>query len=213
MLNMSDQLKEWMGTFGDEYTERNMPDEKNIMQRMYFWTNNFAAVPSPPKEIFEIGSNVGANLLAIDNIFKGSQENVELLYNEPNEKANKIIQQQNIRSLRKIGGDLGCLECDSGIADLVFTCGVLIHIHPDDLYTAMREIYRTSRKYIICSEYFSPHLREIIYRDKKEMLWARDFGSEWLDKFNGLRCVGYNFAWKRITGMDNLTTWIFEKAN
>ena len=40
--------------------------------------------------------------------------------------------------------------------DLVFTNGVLFHILPDKLKQIMSKINRVSKKYILCSEYFSP---------------------------------------------------------
>ena len=42
-------------------------------------------------------------------------------------------------------------------------------------------------------------------------LFKRDFGGLWLDTCPDLRVVAYGFAWKRLTGLDNLTWWLFEK--
>jgi hypothetical protein len=30
--------------------------------------------------------------------------------------------------------------------------------------------------------------------------------------FPDLTCIGHLFAWKRATGLDNLTFWVFEKG-
>lgn len=208
----NDQLSEWTGEFGDDYTDRNIPDDVNIANRVMYWTGVFSNLTTVPMSMLEVGANVGANLVAIDTIYSTIGKPVTLYYNEPNNKALKIIKEQTIRDIRKVDGTAQGLNVSDGAVDLSFTCGVLIHIHPNDLSKAMEEIYRASKKYIVCSEYFSPDLREIQYRGKSGMLWTRDFGSEWLDKFK-LRCINYNFAWKRLTGMDNLTTWVFEKVN
>ena len=211
------QLEEWTGEFGDEYTERNKPDEKNINQRMAFWSSIFSTLNitlhNKPKDILEVGANSGANLIAIDNIYKLHNEYIGLSAIEPNLKAKNILKQQDIRTLKIVNGNACNIGAETSSYDIVFTCGVLIHIHPDDLYKAMREIHRVSKRYIICAEYFSPEPREIKYRDRDGLLFTMDFGSEWLDKFPGLRCLVYSFSWKRITGMDNLTWWVFEKVN
>ena len=52
----------------------------------------------------------------------------------------------------------------------------------------------------------------IPYRGHTDALWRRDYGSIWLDNFTDLHCQGAIFAWKRMTGLDNLTFWVFEKG-
>ena len=206
------QYEKWSSSFGDEYTERNMPDDATIQNRMSFWTGNIGILPAIPNSILEVGCNVGSNLIAIDNMYQiVGEKRPEIFYNEINLKARQIIKEQNPH-FKDVAGDASFLHMDNAQADLVITCGLLIHIRPDSLKDVMKEIYRVSRRYIICAEYFSAEPREVRYRGQDDMLWTRDFGSEWLDNFK-LRCISYNFAWKRITKMDNLTTWIFEKVH
>ena len=69
--------------------------------------------------------------------------------------------------------------------------------------------HRVSKKYIITIEYFSDKPTEIEYGDV--LLKKRDYGSIWLDNFSNISLVGYGFFWKRITGLDNVHWWIFEK--
>ena len=97
------------------------------------------------------------------------------------------------------------------VADLVFTSGVLIHIHPDNLEASLREIYRCASRWIVTIEYFSDKQEMIPYRGHKDKLFKRDFGGYWLDMFSDLRVIAYGFVWKRVTGLDNLTWWLFEK--
>jgi spore coat polysaccharide biosynthesis protein SpsF len=211
----SKELLEWEGEFGDAYTDRCMPNEADIEKRMQFWANVFNSsisipvVGEHPKSILEVGCNVGANLIAIDNLYKMHDKPIQLYGIEPNSKARKILSTQNIRQLKMIEGSASNIAAPDGIADVVITCGVLIHINPSDLEKVMGEIYRSTTKYIICAEYFSPVTREIRYRDREGLLWTNDFGSKWLDNFP-LMCCGYGFAWKRISGMDNLTWWVFQ---
>ena len=43
------------------------------------------------------------------------------------------------------------------------------------------------------------------------MLFKRDFGGHWMDLYPDLRLVGNGFFWRRSTGLDNITWWLFEK--
>lgn len=57
-----------------------------------------------------------------------------------------------------------------GYFDLVFTSGVLIHIHPKNIRKALREIHRCARKYIWGYEYYSGHYTEVPYRRQSGLL-------------------------------------------
>lgn len=214
---MSKEIDVWKGEFGDEYTERNMPDEKVLEFRKNFWGGLFSSLPvqahNEPKSILEIGANVGANLVALEQLYKQYQKSMDFYAVEINQAAKNILKNQDIRSLKILDGHASQIECSTASMDITITCGVLIHIHPDALRATMSEIHRVSRRFIICCEYFSPEPRALKYRGEDGLLWTRDFGNEWLNGFPGLRCIGYSFAWKRFTGMDNLTWWIFEKVN
>ena len=100
-----------------------------------------------------------------------------------------------------------------GMADLVMTVGVLIHVSSDDLLPSMWEIYRCSCRWVLCAEYFAPTEESVPYRGHGDALWRRDYGSLWLDNFPDLRCLSCTFAWKRTTGLDNLVFWLFEKTD
>lgn len=207
----------WTGEFGDEYTDRNMPDEKAIENRMRFWTGVFSTMPilpyNEPKSILEIGANVGGNLVALNKLYKMHDKTIDFLALEPNSKARQLLKQQDIDRLRIVGDTAQNIQLENASVDIVITCGVLIHVPPKELPKALSEIYRVSRRFIICAEYFSPEPREIKYRGEDGLLFTRDFGGTYLDQFQGLRCTGYSFAWKRFTGMDNITWWVFEKVN
>ena len=73
--------------------------------------------------------------------------------------------------------------------DVVFTSGVLIHVSPDDLPKVMGEIYRVTREYIWCSEYFAPQVTRISYRERADLLWKMDFASQFLRRFPDLELV------------------------
>jgi len=47
--------------------------------------------------------------------------------------------------------------------DLVITCGVLIHIHSDNLLNIVKKIRELSRKYIFGNEYYSKDFRRVVW--------------------------------------------------
>jgi pseudaminic acid biosynthesis-associated methylase len=155
----------------------------------------------------EVGANIGLNLEAI------SQLRACTLYAcEPNDLARSQLPKLGVVPQTNITSDSADnLSFPAQVADLVFTCGVLIHIAPDKLHRSMQEIHRCSKRWIICGEYFAPNEEMVPYRGHNDALWRRDYGSLWLDQFPDLRPVECFFAWKRMTGLDNLTFWVFEK--
>lgn len=210
---MTDQLKLWQSDFGDMYVDRNQLSEQDILNRMNMWQMVLMGICTPhsvPSSFLEIGAGIGGNMAAINNIYASHGKKPELYAIEPNEKARSQLSMiDNTKIIEKNAFEV---SKQNGSVDLVFTSGVLIHIHPDDQLKALTEMYRVSKKWIVCTEYFAPETREILYRGEKSAMWARDYGSLWLDNFK-LRCVSSAFHWKRMTGLDNTTTWVFEKVH
>jgi len=94
----------------------------------------------------------------------------------------------------------------------VFTAGVLIHIAPEHLSRATDEIMRVSKKHVLCIEYYSPTPVESKYRGQNRLLFKRDFGAFYLDRYPNLKCIKYGFLWKReLPVFDNVNWWLFEK--
>jgi len=99
--------------------------------------------------------------------------------------------------------------------DLVFSCGVLIHVNPDDLLASMERMYNLSSRYILIAEYFNRTPVSIDYRGSTEKLFKLDFGKLFLENFD---CVtlDYGFLWGveyEPAGFDDVTFWLFEKAS
>lgn len=185
-------IKEWRGSFCHEYIKRNQSDKG----RMEMWSKILNSIK--PKSILEVGANIGLNLDIINNLI-----DADLIGLEPNDKARKQI------AFNTLKGTADKIPLEDNAVELAFTCGVLIHIPPDDLEKACNEIYRVSSRYIVCIEYFSDKLVEIPYQGYNDMLWKQDFGKFWMNY--GLSLIDYGFFWKPATGLDNLTFWIFEK--
>ncbi len=194
----SEQEAAWRGDFGNDYNERN--SDPLFHARVNLWSKILKDIQ--PKSIVEIGAGQGANLLAIKELTDSP-----LLAIEPNEMARLNISKEIVVR----DGFADSIPLKENFAELIFTCGVLIHIHPDELGKVCDEIYRVSSKYIVCIEYFSAEPESKPYRGHNDLLFKRDFGSYWLDRFPNLAVIDYGFSWKRSTGLDNLTYWLFSK--
>jgi len=209
-MTESKQLGKWRGEFGDEYIKRNRADSTRVHSSTTMWQKILhAANGDPPKSILEVGSNIGANLVALRDL-----TDAELWAVEPNAKAREELAKSNVLPKDHIlDGVAQRIPLRDGAADLAFTSGVLIHIAPADLLTACREIHRCARKYVACIEYFSDQPEEKRYRGQTELLFKRDFGAFWLDNFPDLVAVDYGFNWRPMTGLDNSTWWLFAKRS
>jgi pseudaminic acid biosynthesis-associated methylase len=207
-MQETDQLKFWRGDFGNAYTDRNTSEAAHLRARVAMWAPIMASLTgAPPRSILEVGANIGNNLRALRQL-----TDAEFFAVEPNEKARGVLVDEGVVPAANVrDGIAAAIDLADGVADLAFTSGVLIHIHPDDLEASCREIHRVAARYIVCIEYFSDTPEEISYRGHDERLFKRDFGGYWLDLFPRMKTVNYGFAWKRLTGLDNLTWWVFRK--
>lgn len=212
---MNDPIDKWKGEFGDAYTERNIVTAELIEARMNMFMPLIKLMGHIPKSMLEVGAGNGQNLMALNNCFQALATSepfsVSLNAVEPNDKA-RAHTQTECPYAKVLPNDIYSLPYQDSSMEFVFTSGVLIHIPPDRLEEAMASINRVSSRYIFCAEYFAPSCEEIKYRDNTGMLWRNDFGGLYMDKYK-LRLIGYGFAWKRITKLDNLTWWLMEKTN
>jgi pseudaminic acid biosynthesis-associated methylase len=207
-MTTTPQAEFWRGDFGNAYTDRNLASADQMQARLQLWSEILShTISAPPESFLEIGANLGTNLRAL-RLLTGAR----CLAVEPNDKAREILLRDGVLKTEDLrGGIASKIDFPDGAADLAFTSGVLIHIHPDHLVASLKEIHRCARRWIGCIEYFSDKPEMIPYRGHDDRLFKRDFGGFWLDSFPDLRVVAYGFAWKRVTGLDNLTWWLFEK--
>ncbi|MCY4310585.1 MAG: methyltransferase domain-containing protein, partial [Rhodospirillaceae bacterium] len=132
---------------------------------------------------------------------------------EPNANARSIlVRDEVVPDARVINGSAECISLADASVDLVFTSGVLVLVEPTRLEAACREMHRVSRKYILTIEYFANEPEEKTYRGETGLLFKRDLGVFCLDLFPTLSVIDYGFFWKPITGLDNLTWWLFAKS-
>lgn len=198
---MSEQLKHWKSDFGDAYTDRNVVDWKT---RLSAWKTMIGDMRL--EHIVEVGCNRGHNLKAIYELESVSGNIIGI---EPNAKALSKVRNQ-FPEVAALSGNIFTLPFIDGYADLVFTVGVLIHLHLDDLAKGINEIYRISKKYILCVEYFSEKEITINYRGHDNLLWKRDFKSHYLKLYPKLRVIREGY-WDIEDGFDRSHWWLFEK--
>ncbi len=205
---LTPQVDFWRGDFGDAYTDRNVASPEQLQARRAMWVQILShTLPAPPRSILEIGANLGINLRALRAL-----TSARLLAVEPSDKARQqLVDEKVVAASDVCGGTASSIDLPDRVADLVFTSGVLIHIHPDHLEASVREIHRCTARWIGAIEYFSDKPEMIPYRGHNDRLFKRDFGGFWLDTFPDLHVRAYGFVWKRVTGLDNLTWWLFEK--
>lgn len=208
-MSETPQLTAWQGQFGDQYIGRNNYDQARLPFGVRAW-DRMLGQRYPIRSALEVGCNVGLNLWFLRQLW---DQSTELYAVEPNGKALETLRNQSLFSVTNTWqGNALNLPLDDNSVDLVFTSGVLIHIHPDDLPRAVDEIFRVSRRYILCSEYFSREPVELPYHGQAGLLFKRDFGRYYLSRFPALRVVDYGFLWEQeFQGFDDLTWWLFEK--
>lgn len=194
---MSVQLDRWTGEFGDQYTQRNVVDWRD---RVGAWWTMLKGLE--PDRVLEVGANRGHNLLALKRLaigwgYYGIEPNASAAQNKP----------ANCNYWRSL---------DEYIAspfpgfDLVFTCGVLIHIPPNELDATLRKIHALSRKYILCIEYFADQETTVEYRGFTDMLWKRNWPQEYESRFPDLQLIRSGF-WGKDAGFDDVNWWLWEK--
>tara|TARA_Y100001934_G_scaffold180719_1_gene213762 strand:- start:1000 stop:1629 length:630 start_codon:yes stop_codon:yes gene_type:complete len=209
MSDKNKQIDAWRGDFGDSYTDRNTADPERLANVTRAFQEIFGHIEgAPPASILEVGANLGGNIRALKTF-----TDAKLYAVEPNGKARSIIVDEGVLPPDQVAdATAGDLPFDDGQIDLVFTSGVLIHIPHEDVERAYNEMHRVARRYVLSIEYFSPTLVTIPYRGETDLLFKRDFGGQWLDMFDDLEHVANGFFWKRTTGLDDVTWWLFRKT-
>lgn len=175
----TDQLATWTSGFGREYTDRNTLtlDQMDAAFGEQFGIRKSAIYRQlvgpdrlPTGRVLEVGCNIGLQLRLLEVANPG----LEFHGLEPQgyaiERARNFAPNMHFHP-----GTAFALPFPDASFDLVMTHGVLIHIHPDDLPKALREIVRVSRRFILAHEYFAPDTVEIPYHGKTGLLWKTDF--------------------------------------
>ena len=191
MSDITEQARNWMDTFGNEYTDRNALTLEEI-DRSYKrncgitrteLNQAFVGDLDRSLRILEVGSNIGNQLLLLQKINFKNLYGIEI-NSYAVERAKAITKNINL-----IQGSAFDIPFKNDFFDLVFTSGVLIHIAPSDIHKAITEIYRCAKRYIWGFEYYADSYTEVVYRERKNMLWKTNFAKLYLDSFDDLELV------------------------
>lgn len=198
-------MKCWIGKFGAEYTDRNtlsLDELDNLYVKYYGITrttlnNKFLrGILTNSSPVLEVGCNIGNQLLLLQKSGFNNLYGLEL-----QEYAIRLSQKRP-NNISFVQGSVLDMPFKDSLFDLVFTSGLLIHINPINIKTALEEIYRCTKYYIWGFEYWSIEYTEVSYRDNNELLWKTDFASLYLENFNDLVLVRHEMI--KYVGNDNI---------
>jgi pseudaminic acid biosynthesis-associated methylase len=198
------QEKFWSEQYSDDYIKKN--SKFNIDLGLEGW-NKMLAKTKNIKNLLECGCNIGRNINLLEIILPEVEKSVIEISSQALEIAKKKYKIKN-----SFNGPIINAQFDEKF-DLVFTMGVLIHIHPNDLIKNMSRIYDFSTNYILIGEYFNRTPISIKYQGEDDRLFKNDFGKIFQTNFN-LKIVDYGFLWGHIydtAGFDDFTWWLFQK--
>ncbi len=195
-------MNPWEGEFGKAYTDRNAIDWRTRLNAFKQMLGDL-----PIKRVLEIGCNKGHNLTAIAELLGNDSEVIGI---EPNQYALELARKSSVNA-GVLYGHVFDIPFKDGYFDLVFTCGVLIHISLQDLLKALSEIYRVSKRYILAVEYFAEKETAVTYRGHKNLLWKRDFYKHYITQFPDLTLLRKGY-WGPEDGFDRTHWWLLEKS-
>lgn len=190
---LTDQMKKWGSSFGKKYTQRN---PKTVKDTDDMYKNVIVGITRTGlnreflrglkiANILEVGSNVGAQLLILNEMGYKNLYGIDLQEGAVDmAKANTRGRDINI-----IKGSAFDIPFKDSWFDLVFTSTVLIHIAPGDIGKVIDEMYRCTDKYILGYEYFSKDYTMIDYRGQKNLLWKADFPELFVKRHPDLKVI------------------------
>ena len=205
---MNKQEEMWAGKFGDEYTRRMINGTEDYAIRQGFWKSFFSR-HIDIENILEVGCGYGFNLHNIPLVLGFGQR--RLVGIDVNDNSLEDCYRQG--RIDTLYGQATDIPFKDNFFDLVFTCGLLIHIPPDDLLPVMSEMVRCSHKYVMFMEYWAEKEEEIEYRGEMGLLWKRPYKDIFLSfysRHSQYECIDEGFLTKD-DGFDDVTWWLFER--
>jgi len=200
-----EQEKFWKGNFGKGYVERNSDFDYAVTEKGW---RQMLRKASGVRSALECGSNIGRNLEGLRRV----DPSMDLGLIEINEAAYRTAVER-VKPVRSFNGPILQSSFEPASFDLAFTCGVLIHIAPDDLAANLEKVFLYSRRWIVICEYFNRTPVSLPYHGEPDKLFKRDFGKFFMERFS-VNVVDYGFLWSpefEAGGFDDMTWWLFEK--
>lgn len=190
----------WSGDFGQQYTARNAAETARSGVYHAALCQALGA-----RSALEVGCNIGLNLTRM------TEAGIDATGVDVNGRALETARRR-LPGLHFVEASAYDLPFDDASFDLVFTCGVLIHIPPESRPRALDELLRVSRRYVWLGEYYRARETVIPYRGQPHALWGADFGAQLLERCPDARLLEKENLGSEH-GFDELTCWLFEKAS
>jgi pseudaminic acid biosynthesis-associated methylase len=204
MRALSEQEQFWQGEFGDEYAGRNL-NQTLISANLAFFAKALART-TRLDSLLELGTNTGNNLQALHLLLPDcALHGVEI-------NAHAQVHAQGLGIAEVWQGSLFDYAHQRTF-ELTLSKGVLIHLAPELLPAAYRQLYALSRRYILICEYYNPSPVEVSYRGNSGKLFKRDFAGEMLDRYPDLQLLDYGFSYHRDPQFlaDDINWFLLEK--
>lgn len=205
MAFKTEQEKFWAETYATDYIEKNS-DFDNVAGADAW--RQMLDKAGQIDTILECGCNVGRNITFLDVVKPAASKSII----EISKPAYNFVM-SNLSIASSFNGSIVESNLKEQSFDLVFTVGVLIHIHPDNLLENMKKMFDYSKKYILMGEYFNRTPTMIEYQGQQDKLFKCDFGKLFIENFP-VSLVDYGFLWGHLNdkaGFDDITWWLFEK--
>ena len=196
----------WKVKFCSDYISRH-ETQKWVKNNTVFFKRCLKSVNKRKlKTLIEFGSNVGLNLMALNDINKF--EDITAI--EINKKA-----YANLTKLKYVNPiNQSALEYSLDKKyDLVLSKGFLIHINPKKLNLVYDKIFNSCKKsgYILICEYYSQNPVSVNYRGNKNMLFKRDFAGEIIKKYKNTTLIDYGFVYRNDKFPQDDMNWFLIK--
>lgn len=185
----------WKKKFGNDYLIRNprsVSELDNLFRERYgtsktMMLHNLFYDMVGVGSVLEVGCSIGLNLQILHNRFHW----LRLCGIDINRKA--INMGKKVDHIDMLYGDILDIPFRCNSFDMVFTSGVLIHIHPESLEMAVKELVRVAGKYVVGFEYYSQRRQMITYRGKENELWKDDWTKVFMNTCDNLKVVNRIF--------------------
>lgn len=193
----------WKGPEGTDYAARspgNVQASRNMFYRI------FDHLPRPPESVIEFGAGVGTNLQAIGELGNRIHRTGVEVNADAAKQLARHCESMMISSLESIG--------PLPPAEMTFTRGVLIHLPEPALQHAFDLLFKSSSRWVMVAEYYSPNRTMVPYRGKPDLLWTDDYVGKIIKQHPSLRLIDYGFVSKYddMYPQDDVTWFMMEKT-
>lgn len=200
---MNEQQSFWANDYANDYIKKNLEFDSKLGEEAWL---KMLAKSDEINTVLECGCNIGRNISFLNNILPTATKSII----EISEPAFEFVT-TNYELDKAFNGAIEKSKLERKF-DLVFTMGVLIHIHPNNLHAIMQKIYDYSDKFILIGEYFNRTPVMLKYHGQENKLFKQDFGKLFIENFS-VTLVDYGFLWGHIydsAGFDDITWWLFK---